>query len=333
MAKKRKAEHLPTVGNDAAVVAKPSNKKSKDITSSEPNPKKARKAETEPTATSPDGETSKKKRRGPPNPLARKYGHHVHGPAKGGPPGGASGIRKRIRDTERLLKKANLPANTRVELERRLKALNIDLSKLQRSDLEEKLHKKYKYVKFVEEKKINRKVSALQKKLETSSPTESKTLQKDLSERLTDLAYIKYFPRDMKYISVVADNEGSTKTEDQRSAIRKFIEEARSAGKLDQGAFAVRRVDVFGKGEEEGDGSAEESGDEDVAGKEDGDDFFMAGSEDEAEVDGEQEEDEEEDGDDEPLPVKVEKAAPLGKKDKGQKQVETERQMSKKAKR
>ena len=108
MSKKRKADSLPTAGSDFGGAAKPLKTEHKDFASSEPNPKKLRKAETDELTTTPNIEATNKKRRGPPNPLARKYGHHVHGPAKGAPPGGASGIKKRIRDTERLLKKVRI---------------------------------------------------------------------------------------------------------------------------------------------------------------------------------------------------------------------------------
>ena len=108
---------------------------------------------------------------------------------------------------------------------------------------------------------------------------------------MTDLAYIKYFPRDMKYISVVVDVEG-TKSEEQRSVIRKFIASARTAGKLDQGAFAVRKADVFGKSGDEGaESDADRAGEADAGQNDDKDDFFMAGSDD----------------DDDALPVKAEK--------------------------
>ncbi|KAJ3045546.1 18S rRNA maturation protein [Rhizophlyctis rosea] len=323
MPNKRKAETLLTAGADtqtgrktskapeanSEALSQPKMKRAK--TEAKPEELKAKKVKTE-TKTEgtksevfdkPEG-APKKKTRGPPNPLARKYGHHVHGPtgsAKGAPPGGASGIKKRIRDTQRLLKKTDIPATTRQELERRLKALNIDLNKLQRTDQEEKLHKKYKYVKFVEEKKVNRKITTITKKLETAKGEDKKALEKDLKERHLDLAYIRHFPRDMKYISLFADTEGDAKedgkTEKTRAAVRAFIGKAEESGRIEQGGFVIRKADVFGgkkegrKGEE-----GEEEGGAGGDGKEEGgDDFFMAGSDGEEEEGGEDEEDEEDD--------------------------------------
>lgn len=43
----------------------------------------------------------------------------------------------------------NMPATTKQELERRVKALELDIERLQRSGKEDKLYKQYKYIRFV----------------------------------------------------------------------------------------------------------------------------------------------------------------------------------------
>ncbi|KAJ3240040.1 hypothetical protein HDU81_004685, partial [Chytriomyces hyalinus] len=63
--------------------------------------------------------------------------------------GGISGIRKRLRDTERLLKRPNLQATAKQDLERRVKALNTELMLKQREANETEIMNKYKYIKHV----------------------------------------------------------------------------------------------------------------------------------------------------------------------------------------
>ena len=115
-----------------------------------------------------------------PNPLAKKYGHHAHKKKSSN----KSEIKKKLRDAQRLLKK-DLNATVRLDTSRKIQALQDTLEQLDQQAKEEKLAQKYKYVKFVELTKVNRK------------------LKQGIEEpyKLYQL-YIEYYPKDAKYIAL-----------------------------------------------------------------------------------------------------------------------------------
>lgn len=80
------------------------------------------------------------------NPIAKKYGHHVH--KKTADTESKSSLKKRLRDTQRILKR-DLPATKRQELERRLEALTAQVGSMDQNSKENELQEKYKYVRFV----------------------------------------------------------------------------------------------------------------------------------------------------------------------------------------
>ncbi|RKO90081.1 hypothetical protein BDK51DRAFT_40170, partial [Blyttiomyces helicus] len=210
-----------------------------------------------------------------PNPLARKYGHHVNRSTQ---EEGSAAVKKKIRDTERLLKNVgglawgsrggasggwsvrllkltfffsqeHLPATVKVDLQRRLKALKLALERKQRSTVEEKLALKYKYVRFVEKKKVTRKITQLERALTLPDPPA--TTAADLSEQRARLLYTTHFPRDMAYIALFAGDDGSTVETDsdvgrKREAIIAFMRKAIESGAAGRSTFAVRAADVFG---------------------------------------------------------------------------------------
>lgn len=102
--------------------AKGSGPATQEVTKAEPQgkknkaPKPAANGEAAPTVTPKNDDIAdvaeaknesgkKRKRGGNPNPLARKYGHHLHnqGDQEGGEKKAGSTIRKQLRDTRRLL--------------------------------------------------------------------------------------------------------------------------------------------------------------------------------------------------------------------------------------
>lgn len=108
-------------------------------------------------------------------------------------------LRKRLRDTDRLLKKirskGQAPAKLELELERKKKALEIRLTnqkpvKAKLSEKEKKLAEKYKMVKFIERKKVERVINRLTKALNNSSSTSNEDLEKELLQKRIELDYI-----------------------------------------------------------------------------------------------------------------------------------------------
>lgn len=92
------------------------------------------------------------KKPGHPNPLARKYGHHLRKPKteEEEEEESLTVIRKKLRDTERQLRKAtDMPATTQQDLRRRVKALKLKIERKVRDEKEKKLQEKYKYVRFI----------------------------------------------------------------------------------------------------------------------------------------------------------------------------------------
>lgn len=153
---------------------------------------------------------------------------------------GSAKIKKKIRDIERLLKKQNVPANIRIDNERALKALNVELTSKQQDNKTQKIAKKYHMVRFFERKKALRKLKqarkALQEVLESGERKDIKKARKVVRHSEIDVAYVVLFPKAEKYISLypnhqpekTADSEnakrGLEKTDAQRREHRKKME-------------------------------------------------------------------------------------------------------------
>ncbi|KAI0302448.1 hypothetical protein B0F90DRAFT_219180 [Multifurca ochricompacta] len=115
---------------------------------------------------------------------------------------GVSKLKSAIRQTRRLLAKEGLPADVRVETERKLKALETDLAGAERAKKERALATRYHKVKFFDRQRLLRKIKQTQRRLadkETSSKAK-KALQVELFELRVDLNY--NYPKLEKYISL-----------------------------------------------------------------------------------------------------------------------------------
>ncbi|KAI8053206.1 hypothetical protein BDF22DRAFT_465796 [Syncephalis plumigaleata] len=105
-------------------------------------------------------------------------------------------IRKRIRDTERLLRRPKIAADVKVAAERRLKALHLQLEEGSRISLEKRRTNKYKMVRFIEEQKIRRKLEKTKKQLKQMTDTdhhdeqEISKIQHNINELEIDLNYV-----------------------------------------------------------------------------------------------------------------------------------------------
>ncbi|KAI8817731.1 uncharacterized protein EV422DRAFT_213854 [Fimicolochytrium jonesii] len=234
---------------------------------------------------------SKKSHHKHPNPLARKYGHHLKQQgAKEGDTAEASlaKLKKQIRDAQRTLRRPNLTATQEKELQRRVKALNLKVEEQHQRSKEEALKAKYKYLRFVEQKKCDRKIASLQKELAEVDDSEEgsdehQQILAELRTYETNAAYVKYYPLDMKYIALFPKETTTDTPSDVKRA--KILEAIRE--RLDKGTepIVIREKDVF-----EAEGAGEQSEDEDGSSGDEGkkageeqeggdDDFFLDGAE------------------------------------------------------
>ncbi|KAJ1564025.1 hypothetical protein HK096_009949, partial [Nowakowskiella sp. JEL0078] len=129
----------------------------------------------------------------------------------------------------------NVLATVQQDLERRLKALQIQLIQVtdakKVAEKEKKYASKYKMIKFIEKQKISRKITKLRKILQKSNISEADSLSDHENESDSDspsyptstpesilqqidsletqLEYIKHFPVDMKYIALFTNKSNA----------------------------------------------------------------------------------------------------------------------------
>eukprot|EP00933_Yihiella_yeosuensis_P018870 TRINITY_DN15389_c0_g1_i1.p1 TRINITY_DN15389_c0_g1~~TRINITY_DN15389_c0_g1_i1.p1 ORF type:complete len:310 (+),score=97.05 TRINITY_DN15389_c0_g1_i1:106-1035(+) len=102
---------------------------------------------------------------------------------------------------------------------------------------------KYHYLKFVEKKKVERKLkrakNMLEKALKEQNEEEAASLREELKSHLADHEYIEYYPKHLPYNALfpVQDSEASRKRRDE---IRKMVRAAREKGGSDAGQKADR---------------------------------------------------------------------------------------------
>ncbi|KAI7885060.1 hypothetical protein K492DRAFT_234400 [Lichtheimia hyalospora FSU 10163] len=126
---------------------------------------------------------------------------------------GLSSIKKRIRDLGRTLKKGTPTAAMRVEVERKLKALEYEYGEKYIDKHEHDLSSKYRSVKLFELRKAERKVRRAQKALDAAeTDEEKKKLEQELEDSKIDQLYIEYYPKTIAYISLYAEQKEEKNT-------------------------------------------------------------------------------------------------------------------------
>eukprot|EP00049_Salpingoeca_infusionum_P022938 m.9624 g.9624 ORF g.9624 m.9624 type:complete len:245 (+) comp5475_c0_seq1:165-899(+) len=139
----------------------------------------------------------------------------------------------RIRDVERMLKR-DLPATIRVAQERKLESLKTEVSDKQRVELEKQYAQRYKKVKFLERRKLQRIVDRVDKLAE---PTAEDNAQK--TDALVKITYIRTFPPAERYISVLKpDSELKDDAREQRATL---LEAAKTTLKDEQAKAGAKK--------------------------------------------------------------------------------------------
>ncbi|KAI9104437.1 hypothetical protein DFS34DRAFT_690731 [Phlyctochytrium arcticum] len=198
------------------------------------------------------------------NPLARKYGHHLTPQTQQSSSTPLSTLRKQLRDAKRVLSRPGKSATAEQAIQRKIQALNVEIRERERETKEEGLRVKYKYIRFVEQKKCMRRIKQLSTLLSATDPSDESYTQikSDLTTAQTQLSYTRHFPADMKYIALfpAETEEKVTGTETARERILEYLKGREVKG-------VIRMKDVFGEKEK---GVVEEE-----EGEKEGDEFFI----------------------------------------------------------
>ncbi|QFZ26693.1 putative rRNA-processing protein [Clavispora lusitaniae] len=157
-------------------------------------------------------------------------------------------VKKKIKSIRNYLRKDTLPADVRIEKERALKALLVDLKNSQFNLKTKERAKKYHMVRFFERKKAVRKLKQATKALDEATKEgvkkDIKKARKVLKHAQIDVAYVYLFPKSEKYISLypippseedLADEnirKGLHKTDEKRQSFKKKVEEIIDNDKL-----------------------------------------------------------------------------------------------------
>ncbi|KAL4799850.1 hypothetical protein BDV19DRAFT_237941 [Aspergillus venezuelensis] len=140
-------------------------------------------------------------------------------------------LKRRIRDSKRLLNKPDLPADKRIIQERALKGYEKELADEEKRRDRSRMIKKYHFVRFLDRKTATKEVTRLSKKLNevSSSSSSSSTTTEDpsldaeskrkklekLESRLhnakVNLNYTIYYPLTEKYVSLYAEKKQAGK--------------------------------------------------------------------------------------------------------------------------
>lgn len=106
-----------------------------------------------------------------------------------------------IRQTKRLLGKESIEPGTRIEAERRLRAMELELEEHMQSNKERNFATRYHKIKFFERQKLMRRLRQLRR------APESQQVRAQLFEHRVFLNYVLHFPADRRYVSLFAGNK------------------------------------------------------------------------------------------------------------------------------
>lgn len=110
-------------------------------------------------------------------------------------------LKSMIRQTKRLLAKESIEPGTRIEAERRLRAMELELEESMQSNKERHFATRYHKVKFFERQKLMRRLRQLRRE------PESRQVRAQLFEHRVFLNYVLHFPADRRYVSLFAGNK------------------------------------------------------------------------------------------------------------------------------
>ncbi|KAI9811275.1 MAG: 18S rRNA maturation protein [Thelocarpon impressellum] len=146
-------------------------------------------------------------------------------------------LKKKIRDTGRLLERAEaMPADVRLNHERALAAYTQELAAADAEKRRQKMIKKYHMVRFFERQKATRLLKKLRKTLAASSSAEDRqALERRVHEADVDLHYALYCPLDEKYTALYAGRpaDAATETGSEKPELWREVERRMEEGTLE----------------------------------------------------------------------------------------------------
>ncbi|CAK89973.1 unnamed protein product (macronuclear) [Paramecium tetraurelia] len=133
-------------------------------------------------------------------------------------------LKKQVRDLQRLINKGHLNEEIKQtkqqDLETKQKQLNQKQNEYKQQQKKiDYFARKYKKIKQVDLKKLKRQLEKIQKELETTENREP--LLEQESEIQEKINYVKYYPKDQKYISLFGKNLNDHAKEQQELLIDK----------------------------------------------------------------------------------------------------------------
>lgn len=155
--------------------------------------------------------------------------------------------KQKIKEIRNFLLRDDVPADIRVEKERALKALQVDLRNSQFNLKTKKRAQKYHMVRFFERKKAVRRLKqatkAHKEAVESENRKDIKKARKALKHSQIDVAYVILFPKSEKYISLYPNppgpdaedpvvRKGLRMTDEKRTEYKKKMEKIIDMGRL-----------------------------------------------------------------------------------------------------
>uniref|UniRef100_A0A1J3J5D7 rRNA-processing protein EFG1 n=1 Tax=Noccaea caerulescens TaxID=107243 RepID=A0A1J3J5D7_NOCCA len=167
-------------------------------------------------------------------------------------------LKNQMRSVERFLRK-DLPPEVKESLKQKLEDLKKQQDDHTRLAVERKIFLRNRKIKFFERRKIERSIRRLEKLHRTSSAhLGDADIAEQLSKLKEDLEYVRFFPKNEKYVSLFTGAEDSEVIE-KRSKMRKQIKaniivaaasgkELEETGSEDDGLLDLSDDDFFDKG-------------------------------------------------------------------------------------
>ncbi|KAF3596231.1 hypothetical protein DY000_02024314 [Brassica cretica] len=167
-------------------------------------------------------------------------------------------LKNQMRSVERFLRK-DLPAEVKETLKQKLEYLKKQQDDHTRLAVERKIFLRNRKIRFFERRKIERSIRRLEKLQRTSSAhVGDADIAEQLSKLKEDLEYVRFFPKNEKYVSLFTGAEDSEVVE-KRSRMRKQIKaniivaaasgkELEETGSEDDGLLDLSDDDFFDKG-------------------------------------------------------------------------------------
>lgn len=150
-------------------------------------------------------------------------------------------IQKAIRDLERCIRKKVGKGESTEVLDKKLALLYDDKTISDQIQKEKRNSAKYHMIKFVERQKLVRKIRSLDQQIAAAQESRDNTaLDASRNDLMEKLAYVLYYPKELKYVALFAETEGDTVGKNEKLRLRAHLlavkqwKEEKAAGAQDR---------------------------------------------------------------------------------------------------